>query len=241
MPYLRAIFVLLILVTAPSAQIIGPPTGDLCTQVNCFVPHPGYVTGHMWYTVNIYPGEVSGSGGTPTANNVLCNFAPIATTVTIEALGANVQNAATGGFVGFAIYNNSPLTHRPSTLVDYTVAASTTSTGPVSGVMHNGTDTLAAGAYWFCLSYDNSFAFVTAKQFNSFSATWSIGSISQGHTQGVLSDVQAVRCGISGTTCGTTGSGWAVWAAGVPTWGVGTSATWTEWDNNGHIIEMEVN
>ncbi len=248
MPILRITFLWLILAVPASAQIIGPPTGDICTDVDCYVPHPGYITGtDRWYPVNIQPGEIPGFGGNAGTNVVVCYFAPIPTTVTIKALGGNLTSAATGGFASFAIYNNDPIiTHRPTTLIDYSTPASTTSTGAVSGAMHNTTDTLAPGGYWFCTSQDNPGSIFQAKQANSLTNTWSLGALVQADAGKTVNNVQAIRCTIVGTACGITptptgGTGWAIWAAGVPTWGNATGITWTDFTNNGAIIAMEVN
>lgn len=181
--------------------------------------HPGYVSGGRWYPTW---GILDSNGAAGTANRVVCDPAIIQKAVTIKALGVYVTTLDSGGNISAAIFTASG--GQPATLVDYTAVGSETTAVALTLSLHNTTDTLSAGAYFFCASQDNSVAALLSHSITDLSIAYMLGSASINAALGATQNQQGIYC-TAGTNCGT---GYAVWSAGAFTWASFSGATWTD-------------
>ncbi len=202
--------------------------------------HPGYISGD-WYLLG-YPGLNGVNGAAPGANVVVCDSAYVPLPVTIKTLGASVTSTTAASHVSLAIYTNT--NSRPGTLIDYAATALASVGGAVTGALTNTTDTLSAGFYWVCYTFDAAGPALLSIPTNTvaFTMPWLIGSATQASINNFSAVVVALKCTVSSTTCGGTGSGWGVWSGSTFTWGDATSNTWTDaLTSIGPLIQMQVN
>jgi hypothetical protein len=190
------------------------------TVTGGFTPlHPGYNSG-SWYQA-LYPGATTATGVVHVASSVYCTAFYIPAPVTIKSLGVSISTLSGGGNLGLALF--FAVNGYPTTLIDYVPPISTASAVPVSGSLHNTTDSLASGFYYVCESVDNateinSGILATSVQGNN----WVPGMTLAGSLGG-NPGFTALSC-TAASTCGT---GYAAWSAGAFTWASFTTATWT--------------
>jgi hypothetical protein len=115
---------------------------------------PAYVAGR-WYLPPTYSGAVSPGLAFGTANVLRMHPVLITRPVTISELACNVSTADSGKFIQLGIYNSSPTTLYPTTLVDKTASITLTGTGIKSAAVSGGTVTLPIGLYWFTVNSDS--------------------------------------------------------------------------------------
>ncbi len=212
-------------------------TGATTASAGSLQHHPGYVTGGVWYPT-APSSTVAGAVGA--ANVVNCAPGVIASPVTIKALGDYFSAGVASGNGSFAIYTS--VSGRPGALIDYATATEPTAAGDFTPAMHNTTDALKQGAYWFCFTEDNATAIAEAASFvgNNMTLSWLIGSATLNNVAGTTDDMIGISC-TAGTNCGT---GFTVWTTGAFVWTTAFSGpTWTDIHNAETMpfISMETN
>jgi hypothetical protein len=170
--------------------------------------HPGYVSGRYYPTLN------TGSAYTTnavTANRIYLTRCLVKERVTISELGARVTAAVASTNIQCALYNSSPTTKLPTTLICNTGNLSSASVAAVSGALAGGNQAVEPGAYWFAVCASGAPTLVSAATPPQVSA-WFDGSTTQTNV----------------LNAGGLFNGWILLAATFGTWPDLTSASLSE-------------
>lgn len=113
--------------------------------------HPGYVSGRFYPTI--------APGGTWTTNPITAGFINlhrllIKERVVISQLGARVTSGVASTNVQCAIYNQSPTTKLPTTLIGNTASMSSAAAAAITAAISQGNQTLDPGFYWYAIQSD---------------------------------------------------------------------------------------
>jgi hypothetical protein len=152
------------LAMAPGASVTLISDGTNWTVGGSTPPpptHVGYVSSN-WYA----PVQMGGNLGAAVqgAANLYCHAALIPVGgVTIKAMGVVASTADATNYASVAVYNTVPTgstgAGHPGSLIDYVAPFTVTNTTSLlNGPMHNTTDTLQPGAYWFCATTESTTA-----------------------------------------------------------------------------------
>lgn len=182
--------------------------------------HPGYISG-QYYDVSFSKAVATGSA--QTASTVYCTLQQLNVTETFKSMGAYFSTGVASGNVSYAMFNASA--GRPTTLIDYAgPVAAPTSAGASTASLHNTTDTLTAGVYFFCETQDNTTGIINSVYNASFAyGIYWIGTTAPTSPAAAVSSTAGISC-TAASTCGT---GYAAWVGGAFTWASFTNPTWS--------------
>jgi hypothetical protein len=211
----------------------------LCDATNCYASlvsgssspstqlNSGYIT-NRWYSTAINPGN--GAGANYGAGTIRCTTYIVSPPgLTAKSIGVYVTTADATNYISMAIYSNNT-SGQPGSLVDSVGinGIALTATGNLSSALANTTDTLSAGPYWVCATYNSASAIIQGVALAQAATVG--GSTPASVLGGSSAATTGYSCPGGATGCGPTwasgsGSGY-IWPSSLtPSWGTINNGT----------------